>query len=310
MEICRTGLTAPSGQCSGGFYCTGSSSSPTPTPTSDVGGICPKGSYCESASATPKACAPGTYANETGRESCDPCPARYSCASETITPAICQAGAYCPPETNSTLPLCIPGTFSNMMGLSSVDECALCTPGKYCATFGLTAVSGNVQAGYYCPGSCIDQFGRSANTSDCSFDFRICPSVHYCPTSSAQPTPCPIGTYRSLTGATAISDCLDCTPGSFCNATGLSQPSGLCKPGHYCKLGAINAAPVGNPTGDICSRGHFCVQGSVQPVACAAGSYNDVYGAEQCKICPDRYFCPANSTGYIENECPEVFSCF
>lgn len=50
------------------------------------------------------------------------------------------------------------------------------------------------------------------------------------------PSPCPTGHFSLLAGRTSRSDCSPCPPGSFCNSTALTQPSGLCSPGlivHY-----------------------------------------------------------------------------
>lgn len=58
----RTNLTAPSGPCSHGFYC--SFGVDTPTPSSGytgVGGICPAGYKCPAQSTIPTGCEPGTY---------------------------------------------------------------------------------------------------------------------------------------------------------------------------------------------------------------------------------------------------------
>ncbi len=57
---------------------------------------------------------------------------------------------------------------------------------------------------------------------------------YYCPTQSQQPTPCPIGTFSGASGNRALSDCLQCTPGSYCNASALLAPVGLCTAGYYC----------------------------------------------------------------------------
>ena len=58
-------------------------------------------------------------------------------------------GQYCPAGTNSTRP-CIPGTFNPSLGLGSASQCLGCTPGQFCAGWGLNQTSGNCSAGYYC----------------------------------------------------------------------------------------------------------------------------------------------------------------
>lgn len=46
---------------------------------------------------------------------------------------------------------------------------------------------------------------RVTIASDC----QDCPVGHYCLAGSANPTPCPVGTYRASTGATALTGCAD-----------------------------------------------------------------------------------------------------
>ena len=67
-------------------------------------------------------------------------------------------------------------------------------------------------AGYYCPLGTANPI--------------ICPAGHYCSTGSSFPTKCPKGTFRALTGATVVADCVDCSPGFFCSMTGLLAPNG------------------------------------------------------------------------------------
>lgn len=65
----------------------------------------------------------------------------------------------------------------------------------------------------------------------------ICPPGSYCPLGSAFPTPCPSGTFNSAKGSGSIAACLSCTPGSYCQGTGNSQPTGQCSGGYYCSGG-------------------------------------------------------------------------
>ena len=45
-------------------------------------------------------------------------------------------------------------------------------------------------------------------------------------------------------GQSEESACISCTPGYFCNNTGLLEPSGPCSAGHYCTGGTIDAFPM------------------------------------------------------------------
>ena len=81
------------------------------------------------------------------------------------------------------------------------------------------------QEGYFCR-----RFAQLAvpNQGD---DANICPQGHFCPVGTADPEPCPKGTFNNGTGLEAIGDCIDCTPGMYCEEVGLTEPNGLCTQG-------------------------------------------------------------------------------
>lgn len=64
-----------------------------------------------------------------------------------------------------------------------------CFTTRYCAGNGLTAVSGDCAAGYYCTSGAI-----ISNPVD-QYYGDLCTAGHYCETGSAWPEPCPPGTY-------------------------------------------------------------------------------------------------------------------
>lgn len=69
------GLSAETGQCYGGFYCTSKATVPNPT-DGFTGNVCPEGSYCPVGTTTPQQCLAGTYNNGTGKfdvSDCEPC---------------------------------------------------------------------------------------------------------------------------------------------------------------------------------------------------------------------------------------------
>lgn len=92
-----TGKAAPSGPCSGGYYCTSGARSPTPEDGGASGGSCPEGHYCPQGSSAPLPCPTGYYNNK-NRSSrltdCLTCPAgigsfplclfMYSCIFESL----------------------------------------------------------------------------------------------------------------------------------------------------------------------------------------------------------------------------------
>ena len=72
-QFCQfDGLSAPSGPCTAGYYCSGRASSPTPS-GDDTGNICPAGYYCEEGASVPVSCAPGTYSPSTGNKNVTDC---------------------------------------------------------------------------------------------------------------------------------------------------------------------------------------------------------------------------------------------
>ncbi len=48
----------------------------------------------------------------------------------------------------------------------------------------------------------------------------VCPPGSYCPQGTDEPIECPEGTYNPDSGRMSVSDCLNCTGGYYCDATG------------------------------------------------------------------------------------------
>lgn len=133
----------------------------------------------------------------------------------------------------------------------------------------------NCQAGYYCP------LGSTSITQ------TICPVGHYCLAGSGVPTPCPRGTYNPSTGKTALSQCLTCPVGSYCETAALTSPTGSCAAGYYCKTEHFVARPVA----EECPAGYECGVGSVDKTLCSS-SYQDQPRQSSCKSCPAGFHCP------------------
>ena len=147
--------------------------------------------------------------------------------------------------------------------------------------------TGDCFAGYYCtlaspkPNPLSKLYGG------------ICPLGYYCPIGTHTPYACPAGTFRNTTGGQLINDCILCTPGSYCEGSGLSEISGECEAGFYCSFGANVSYPSDGLTGDICPIGHYCPEGSAMPRSCEDGTYANVSGTDSCLGCPVGFFCPA-----------------
>ncbi|EQC24780.1 hypothetical protein SDRG_17328, partial [Saprolegnia diclina VS20] len=285
-----TGLTAPTGVCSAGYYCTSTAFIATPT-DGVTGNLCPVGFFCPLGSSSPlkclsdcQLCAPGQYCNTTGAVApsgpCDPgyfCQFNNAVARPTgistvngvqLGGGICPVANFC--SGGSSAPtVCAAGTYSISTGASQ------CTP---------------CPAGYYCP----------AGTSD--YSGLACPQGYYCPQGTRTMHEYPY--------------CQLCAPGQYCNTTGAVAPSGPCDPGYFCQFNNAVAQPTGVSTvngvqlgGGICPVANFCPGGSSAPTVCAAGTYSISTGASQCTPCPAGYYCPAGTSDYSGLACPQGYYC-
>ena len=131
----------------------------------------------------------------------------------------------------------------------------------------------------------------------------ICLAGHYCPQESVTSTACPLGTFYSGTGATQLSDCVDCTSGSYCNAMGLSAPVGLCTAGYYCVSRSAAAMPTpASAVGGPCTAGFYCPEGATEALQCLAGSYTLTGLQAECVDCPAGYYCETGANTITD--CP------
>ena len=129
-----------------------------------------------------------------------------------------------------------------------------------------TAPKGPCTAGWFCEGKAT----TSTPTSIPEYPRNgLCPTGHYCIQGTRAPAPCPPGTFRNSTGARSVDDCLDCSPGFYCEGFNNSYPTAPCAPGYYCPQGS--RANVSKPTGFLCPVGHFCPGQTAEPMECDAG---------------------------------------
>lgn len=177
--------------CTPGQYCDGSA-------TTATSGNCLAGYYCESGSRVndqfPAApgyytlegasaqivCAATTYNPLYYQNVCPTCPAGFYCDSTGMTEAtICPIGNYC--EIGSETPVTCPvGTYNPVLGGTSIaTHCLNCPPGRYCSTKGLSAPTGDCNAGYFCLISA--ETNRPAALDLVSGRWGKCTIGHYCP---------------------------------------------------------------------------------------------------------------------------------
>jgi len=225
--------------CPSGYYCldaVGPQGAIAPT-------ICPKGSVCVAGAASAVPCSLGYWMPEEGRETCFTCPTGSYCGSTGLNQptAQCDAGYFCLTSSTTATP-----TISSQGGI--------CTDGYYCPQGAVRMIP--CEDGYFCTGT-----GKSVMdaTNACDAGYmcyqgsninrpidlasqggEICPAGFWCEantphtnplfTAPAQtatnklPNRCPPGTYNSLIGQTAVTACLPCDAGKYCEsyATGYS----------------------------------------------------------------------------------------
>ena len=148
--------------------------------------------------------------------------------------------------------------FLCVLGKQSFADCVPCDPGFYCQTSGLSNVTGECFAGYYC----VEGSDSPTPTNDTGF---ICPIGNYCPQGSHAPIPCPNATYMNHTGA---EECYECPEGYYC---------------------------TNRDRADICPQGFYCPQGTgIGFIPCPEGTFGASEGLAsegQCSQCTGGQFC-------------------
>lgn len=257
------------------------------------------------------ACSPGTYNDKYVQFNCTPCVEGYFCPQSgmnSFTSFLCTPGHYCPKGT--AIPIrCPAGTFSplSIYGNYDVNNCSACSSGHYCATAGLTEVTGPCDAGFYCTSGAFSPMQSTYRSTG-----GPCTKGHYCLSGSSSPQPCPRGTYmadvqndgnKSAHGINFFCDL--CPSSKSCNSIGLSHFDGGISKGYWAVEGAPTTTPNCNHTYcasmyGVCPIGSYCPTNSSRPVPCEDGSYQDQIGQASCKICPTGFFC----TRYSKALCP------
>ncbi|KAI8480901.1 hypothetical protein Bbelb_413740, partial [Branchiostoma belcheri] len=297
------GLTEPTDECAAGHYCSLAAITPNPVLQS-YGDYCTPGHYCPQGTGEPVPCPRGTFLPDTGMDeltdclNCtggkycerqgqsnvtDDCEAGFYCSSGawTATPTdggtgdVCPAGHFCPTGSAQPVP-CDDGTYMNH---SQAEVCDTCPAGYYCVR---GHVADPCPAGHYCP-------------NGTGFDWKNCPK----------------GTYGPVEMLAAASECTQCDGGRFCSESGATNVTGMCAPGYFCQWGVDTATPNGNHTGvgGECPEGSYCPEGTPDPIGCEAGTYNDRTLQANCTACPPGYYCPVNSTTYVDTPCWTGFYC-
>ena len=296
------GNPAPTGPCLPGYYCT--SAAYDPIGSGGHGGETPPGYFTPSGSPAPIACEVGKYNALPGQGSCKDCFAGSLCSNRsTINPQPCPAGFWCGVGTYLASK-CPVGRFSSNTALRNATQCTPCTPGRYCATEGLTAPTADCFQQYYCIEGATQGNPTDGTTGN------ICPPGKFCITGTHTPAKCALGKYSPSTGLYAASGtggCLECPTSEHCNSTGLTVPAGLCDAGYYCTGSAESPRPLGTG-GNIAPIGRYSGVGAAATIPCPDGKYSASTGAGVCTDSPTGYVAPGlENTAYVP--CPRGFYC-
>ena len=229
-------------------------------------------------------CPPGKYCSEGDDAPTGNCAAGYYCLGATTKSqptedaegGICPKGYYCPEGSTSAIK---------------------CTPGKYCATKGLSSPTGDCSQGYYCMEGALSQKPTDRVTG------AICPAGYYCPSGSAFATPCDIGKYQPTQGKYISSDCLTCPAGYYCASKASKTFSGVCGAGYYCPAGTTIQKNPDNK----CPKGSYCPSGSSTSTVCPEGTYQNLEAQKSCKDCPAGFYCIAETI--TPSVCPVGYKC-
>ena len=305
------GLSAPAGDCAGGFYCTMGSWSDRPgtvgndtgadchCPATSIGGKCKAGTFCPAGSSSPTNCTGGYYC-ETDELSAvtGPCLAGYYCSLASTMPNpvnetfgdICPKGNYCPLASQAPTP-CPEGTFSNAYGNENASNCLPCTGGQYCSGTGRDLPNGNCTGGWFCP--------PGSNMSEPTGN--QCHEGHECPEGSSMETPCASGYYQPSAGQIA---CLICPAGKYCdqNEAIAEEQSG------------VGEATHGVVTPKDCPAGFYCPEGTQtsSQYPCPIGTFSNSTGLtneSQCTHCTPGYYCQTPNLVQPTGECLAGYYC-
>lgn len=316
---CATeGLSAVTGGCQAGSYCTGSATMATPV-AELFGDVCPKGNYCPFASPAPLPCVEGTFNDFFGSQdstSCLPCTAGMFCSGvgRALPNGQCDVGWFCPEGMIAPQPAgnqCLAGHECQVgSGIQTACESGYYQP---------LAESGaclECPAGMYCDRNeaILEEQSGVGAPSHGVVTPKICPSGFFCPnyTKTQRENPCPIGTYSNTTSLESLAECRDCPQGYFCEAENITEPTGKCTAGYFCVLRSDTPMPVTSAIGGPCAQGTYCVEGSYTPIPCPKGTYGDrdrLQSLGDCTICPAGEFCDISSGTAPGGSCLAGFYC-
>ncbi|ELW67536.1 hypothetical protein TREES_T100003970 [Tupaia chinensis] len=179
-------------------------------------------------------------------------PSTLHWAVVSVSPRSCVFPHYCPPGSGHPR-ACSGGSEAlNGSGLRVSEEtgCHLCEAGTYRSRALDTLPCQPCPPGFSCP--------QGSET----YHSWPCPVGHYCPAGTRSPRPCPPGTFRSSSQATAVGECQPCPAGTFsalpgqagclaCGSSAFSPPGSSC-----CTCRGLNRVFQKSDGSCICEAGH------------------------------------------------------
>ena len=284
---CEAGANAET-RCKAGYY------NPNERATSE--GACKEcepGHACPIGSRAMVKCQPGSFNNQSAEASCRKCAAgTFQKAKGELACEPCELGNYCTKGASSGTP-CEAGRFGNRTGLTNLHECHFCEPGHSCligAKESTPCTPGSVapKARYL---EVIARILLPSNISTCELckpgkfqdedtqeECNECLPGGYCLAGAAAVTPCPAGYYNPDKGAANYTDLNSTRP--QCKK---------CDEGHACPAGTTEQVP--------CEPG-FYTDGSQATLAerfvcnkCEKGKFQSKSGQTACKVCELGGYC-------------------
>ena len=253
--------------------------------SSDCGGLCPAGHYCEKGTVEPKPCPEGRYTPSQGATSLAAC-------------IRCDQGSFQPKKGSIACSSCPAGTYTERAGAT---ECFECPPGGYCEEAG--AATSKV---WKPCGSGTFNPDRGSDSPDACLK-------------------CPAGTASSATGQHHSSICERCRPGTFTADVGQSTcercPAGasslagateckLCQQGEYASEAGQSAcvtcphplsSPIGSVDCPVCLEDFYMRDPGVNSADMMANP------DQHCKPCPPFANCSAFNSSLAFLGVPENY---
>jgi len=326
-------------QCSAGESCRAATGSPGGTAVSQPL-ACPANAWCEAGDEAPRRCPAGTHVaagGSTDSSACGACAAGHYCP-EGVGEAACPSGTYQDGSGEQTCKVMPEGTSSPPAATTSATNCPAGSHSKAGATGCFPC-----PAGYACPGDATQVIcgvgsysgGGLAACATCVAGQLCrrqgmkapdaCPTGHYCPSPTADPTPAPVGSF-SLGGpsATGPAAAQACHSGYTCAAEGAIGPHAApCDAGQYSGAGETTCSATadgaytlrGSAAVVACPEGYYCAQSEAYyPLPCPRGTYGAAAGlasAAACTACAGGQYCdmPGLASAHPFEACDEGYYC-